>query len=1118
MSLLITNEKTKKLEHRLEELVSQSSELKFLVGFFYFSGISALYNSLSKNNEVVLKILVGLNVDKRIGGLVEYCEDDYEKLRGTEKVALFFQSIERSINSEQFDNKVFYEQISFFLELIKDGKLIIRKTLEPNHAKLYFFKMYNPLIRSSIYITGSSNLTKAGLHSQNELNIELSDHGNEDVQSHFDRLWETALPITEDDENKKVLIQTLKHKTLIAQPTPFEAYICVLKNYLESKQHKEIRSYVLDLLRRKRYQHYQYQLDAVRQALSVLEDMNGVIIADVVGLGKSIIASILGKVLNKRGIIICPPALMGDKQKQSGWAKYKEDFELYDWEIYSLGQLEQVETFLSDKNDFEVIIVDEAHRFRNQDTRDYDLLQNICRNKKVILLTATPFNNTPGDIFSMLKLFITPGRSNITLDNDLEGRFRSYATVFNHLSFILKNHNSKDLSKRKQSDNLYRKVFADVKYGMPQLDISKVKKRAKDLASEIRSVIEPVIVRRNRLDLMNDPVYSNEIKNLSKVRDPIELFFSLNKEQADFYDEVINSYFGIEGKFKGAVYRPYFYENRRAESLSGKENREKLAQDNLYDFMRRMLVKRFESSFGAFQQSVLNFKNIIAKIQKFIISSKGRYILDRKLLERISDYSEEDIEKELANYAERLEAENNRPKSDKVYEINKFYYKSEFLADVQADYELFTELLDRLSKLQLVKLDPKRDRLIKSLKNDIPKLDKLENTERKIVIFSEYIDTIKWLKPILENEFSGKVISVAGDLNSKKASLILKNFDATHPVQDNDYSILLTSDVLSEGFNLNRAGVVINYDIPWNPVRVIQRLGRINRISKKVFEELFIYNFFPTEQGANINKSREIASNKMFMIHNTLGEDSKIFSVEETPTPAALWNSIQQNPEAIEEESTLTGIRRRYYQLTKDRHELVQRISKFPPRIKIAKKHDSNSLFAFIRKGRAFFIKGMKEESEAVEEFALEEVLSFIESKEQTAASPLSSGFWDRYEKIKEHKDLFRAKTAEVSLEVKARNLLKSLEASGGKEIHQYLAFIRVLLEDIRDYKTLSEHTLRTISSWEGEKVSDVCSGILELKLRFGEDYLDKIKKQELSTEKEVIIAIENQKTELFNE
>ena len=140
----------------------------------------------------------------------------------------------------------------------------------------------------------------------------------------------------------------------------------------------------------------------------MIEKNNGVVIADVVGLGKTVVACSVAHELKKRGIVICPPGLMGNKNKESGWKMYLEQFRLYDWEVRSSGDLEETFKFVNKTKDIEVIIVDEAHRFRNQDTKDYEYLKNICRNKQVILLTATPFNNRPGDILALLKLFITP--------------------------------------------------------------------------------------------------------------------------------------------------------------------------------------------------------------------------------------------------------------------------------------------------------------------------------------------------------------------------------------------------------------------------------------------------------------------------------------------------------------------------------------------------------------------------------------------------------------------------------------------------------------------------------------------------------------------------------------
>ncbi|MGC9027994.1 MAG: helicase-related protein, partial [bacterium] len=154
MKNFITNSGTQHLNDRLIELIEKAEELKFLVGFFYFSGLKELYEGLKNNPDVILKVLVGLNVDKTNHGLIEY-GGGFKNLSDDERVYHFLNSIKSSINTELFDNEVFYEQVPFFLELIHKGRLIIRKTYEPNHAKLYIFKLTKGQIgRNRLFITG----------------------------------------------------------------------------------------------------------------------------------------------------------------------------------------------------------------------------------------------------------------------------------------------------------------------------------------------------------------------------------------------------------------------------------------------------------------------------------------------------------------------------------------------------------------------------------------------------------------------------------------------------------------------------------------------------------------------------------------------------------------------------------------------------------------------------------------------------------------------------------------------------------------------------------------------------------------------------------------------------
>ena len=188
MNNFITNNEAKDLKRRLIELIQKSVELKFLVGFFYFSGIRELYKGLKENPNQKIKVLVGLNVDATNYGMVELADQD-EQISDEEKTFKFFESVKKSLNTENFDTKEFYEQVKFFIQLIRDDNLIIRKTYSPNHAKLYLFKLEEGQVgRKNLFITGSSNLTRAGLSTQEEFNVEISDFGVEDADKYFDKL------------------------------------------------------------------------------------------------------------------------------------------------------------------------------------------------------------------------------------------------------------------------------------------------------------------------------------------------------------------------------------------------------------------------------------------------------------------------------------------------------------------------------------------------------------------------------------------------------------------------------------------------------------------------------------------------------------------------------------------------------------------------------------------------------------------------------------------------------------------------------------------------------------------------------------------------------------------
>ena len=763
------------------------------------------------------------------------------------------------------------------------------------------------------------------------------------------------------------------------------------------------------------------------------------------------------------------------------------------------------------------MIVDEAHRFRNQDTQNYEFLSAICRNRIVILLTATPFNNSPADIFALLKLFIIPGKSKITLDDNLEGRFSIYETTFQRLSYITKNHGSIDPDKRKQAESYYETMFDRL-----PIDLDNVHRRSQHLASQIRKVLEPVLIRRNRIDLQNDPIYSQEVTELSEVENPHELFFSLTPDQSAFYDEVVNEFFGENGRFTGAIYQPFLYEKRRdieAGKLDKEGNRAFQQQRNLYDFMRRLLVKRFESSFGAFEKSIGNFERIHKRVLEFIDHSEGRYILDRKLIEKIYDSDIDEIEDALKEFAKRL-AENKAPKNDRIYRVPDFDHREEFIADIKADLALMGEIRERMEGLDLIVKDPKADCLVNQVKAILDESPMDGEPIRKVIVFSEYLDTVRYLQPILDRSYKNIVLTIDGNLTATRVEKLLSNFDASRKtaLQEDALQILLTSDKLSEGLDLNRAGAIINYDIPWNPTRVIQRMGRINRIGQKVFEKLQIYNFFPTEQGSDIIKSRQIAGQKMFLIHNTLGEDAKIFDIDETPTASELFKRINRHPEEGEDESLLTRVRRTFFQIEREHPKVAARVSILPSRVKTAKEHGSNQLIVYRRKGLGLFIQLIEnttQEKPEIENPLFEDALPLIECGADEPRLNLSRNFWSCYDAIKSHQERFQEGRSDLSLEVKAQNNLQSALRHYENQLEPYLPFIRTLIKDLREYRTLSRYTLRRLAKEDLIPNNDDALKAFIRELEFvrgylGEDYLEVIQNRLGSLKSEVIIAVEN--------
>lgn len=420
-SSFITN-KEKFLSDIINGILPKTDAVDILVGYFYYSG----YMQLSENlKDKQIRILVGLDIDLHISKHIREVEAIRNEFisRNIIKEEYYKQFVHIFNDSDFLDTAEKLEQFKMFYGKILDGTLEIRKTLDPCHSKMYLFA-YNDLMNEGgelpgVLITGSSNLSYQGLKGRLELNARFNDKQDyEEGKKLFDELWESSVVVASKDNldewNNKVMARIWYDKIY----SPYLMYVRVLKEYFNIPTSENLLT-PYDITEG-RYSNLRYQTDAVQMAINALNNHNGAIVADVVGLGKSVIASTIARNLRLRTIIVCPPHLY----KQ--WEGYRDEFG-FTASVFSAGKIEDAvlhyQELVKDGEQF-LIIIDEAHRFRNEYTQDYALLHNLCFGNKVLLLTATPFNNQPADIYALIKLFQIPTNSTLKTVENLGASFK----------------------------------------------------------------------------------------------------------------------------------------------------------------------------------------------------------------------------------------------------------------------------------------------------------------------------------------------------------------------------------------------------------------------------------------------------------------------------------------------------------------------------------------------------------------------------------------------------------------------------------------------------------------------------------------------------------------------
>ncbi|MBK7358115.1 MAG: helicase [Saprospiraceae bacterium] len=904
-----TNEEGHTLLSRFKSTLKDTQLFDVLVGYFRASGFHQLYDALEPVEKI--RILVGLSVDRDSYEMMQYHEQnstiDFESHQRTKK--RYQQNLKEDIeNSNENENRLEIG-ISKFIEFLKADcqdteldkayngngkKLEIRAYPTKNiHAKVYIGK-FKPEDRDyGFVITGSSNFSESGFVANREFNVEL--RTKRDVlfaENQFNTLWKEAVDISED------FVDTIQNKTwLNNQILPYELYLKLIYEYLEEDINlaDEFEPFLPD-----GFMKLKYQNQAAIQAKKILETYNGVFLADVVGLGKTFITALLLQQLQGRILVICPPVL------KDYWKDSLFDFGIRSFQVESLGKLENIIKKGLERYDY--IVVDEAHRFRNENTQSYANLLDICRGKKVILVTATPLNNTVDDIFAQLKLFQAPKNSTIPGIPNLEKYFAGFRTK---------------LKKLEKTDPDYKKLI-------------------KEVSDDIRnSILRYVMVRRTRKDVMTYFKQDMQMQGLTfpDLDNPQKIVYEYEGELEETFIETIKTL----AEFTYARYTPllYYIGNKALSEF------EKQQQRNVGGFMKGILVKRLESSFHAFRQSVDRF---IISYEKFIeMYHNGTVYISKKV--DVYDLIESDNIEKLEAFVE----------DEKAHKYDSKDFRKEFVTKLEFDLEI----LKKIKKLwQKVDADPKLEQFIRDL------IETKALKSNKLVVFTESKETGDYIYEALIDEFPGQVMfysSTGGRHTDKKLTsnhtvsrdLITANYDPNRKgkEQADNLKILIATDVLAEGINLHRSNVLVNYDLPWNPTRVLQRAGRVNRLGSK-FPKVHIFNFFPTTQSDEHLGLELNITNKIQMFHDILGEDAKYLSDGEEFGSQELFNTLNsktaytgEDGEGDSELKYLELIRK----IRDDQPELFDKIKHLPKKARSGFKKEKleyDALVTFFRIGK----------------------------------------------------------------------------------------------------------------------------------------------------------------------
>lgn len=868
----------KHLEEGLNKTLEKSLRADFCIGYFNLRGWQKVASVIDKlpgghlpeefedENKYHCRVLIGMQrmPEEEIR---DYFSNENRTLDNNialelkKKIAKEFKEqliIGNPTNQDEIALKKLAKQLREKRVVVK---LHLRHTL---HAKLYLAHRddYNS---PTIGFVGSSNLTFAGITKQGELNVDVVEgDAAKKLSKWYQDRWEDRWSIDITDELAQIIDESWATEKLYS---PYHVYLKIAY-HLSREARAGISEFQLPKIFEKSL--LPYQQNAVKVAAHHLHHRGGVIIGDVVGLGKTITATALAKMFEDdfflETLIICPKNLV------EMWRDYAHKYQLRAKVI----SVTQAQTKLANERRYRLIIVDESHNLRNRDGKRYRAIQEYIHlnDSKVILLTATPYNKTYLDLSNQLRLFLDE-EYNLGISPE------QYIESIGGRIHFLANHQVAETSipafeKSPFSDDwaelmrlfLVRRTRSFIKLNYA-IDDPKVGRKYLEFPDGTRSYFPERLPKK--------------VEYVFNPKDPKDQYAQLySKKVVDAIDDLILPRYGLGQES---------YENKTPivtitnEEIVIKENLGR-AGTRLIGFARTNLFKRLESSGYSFLISISRhilrnylFIYAIENDLPFPIGKQEAGLID-DFLYMDNDFNDDPNTTVDDNISLLLTHKDYLYQAEKYYESlfakkSKYQWIRSQLFNEKLKKDLIDDSKELMSVLKLgEKWHQENDRQLNALYDLISKKHK----DEKILIFTQFSDTANYLYQSLKKRGLDKVECVTGA--NENPTAFAYRFSPKSNEKDipkgQEIRVLITTDVLSEGQNLQDAHIVLNFDLPWAIIRLIQRAGRVDRIGQK-HHEILCYSFLPEDGIENIINLRGRLSQRIRENAETVGSDEVFF-------------------------------------------------------------------------------------------------------------------------------------------------------------------------------------------------------------------------------------------------